>query len=331
VAKKHRPKLSAPLLLLWAAVIFIFGAIVGTLVQTGCDWKGSAPASKVQREDGPKDMQKDHKDGEGRTKPAPREQEPPGRVGRQAETQAPNKTDAGQQQAQRPQQPVQAAQQRIALVIDDLGQADPALVQRLCALGVPLTVAVLPFLPHSKESARIAKSRGMEVILHMPMEPIGYPGPGKDPGPGAVLFDQREPDVRKNVARAIKDTPFAVGMNNHMGSRITPDRTRMAWVLGEAKRLGLYFLDSRTEKDTVAFDVAMELGVPALERKVFLDDSPDAAEMARQWERALAMAGHDQRVVVIGHIHPETIEFLEKAVPVAKGEVAFVHASAMAH
>jgi polysaccharide deacetylase 2 family uncharacterized protein YibQ len=104
----------------------------------------------------------------------------------------------------------------------------------------------------------------------------------------------------------------------------------MAWVLGEVKKSGLYFLDSRTEKDTVALDVARELGVPALERKGFLDDSLDAAEMARQWERALAMAQHDPCVVVIGHIHVETIEFLEKAVPAAKGEVAFVHASAMA-
>jgi polysaccharide deacetylase 2 family uncharacterized protein YibQ len=136
--------------------------------------------------------------------------------------------------------------------------------------------------------------------------------------------------VRKNVARAIADTPFAVGLNNHMGSRITPDRTRMVWVLAEVKKSGLYFLDSRTEKDTVALDVAMELGIPALERKVFLDDSLDAAEMARQWERALAMARHDPCVVVIGHIHVETIEFLEKAVPSAKNEVAFVHASTMA-
>jgi polysaccharide deacetylase 2 family uncharacterized protein YibQ len=326
VARRRKPKSSAPALLLWAVAIFVLGAIAGTLAQTRCDWKGLA--QKVQKTD----QEKDQKEGRGDTRPAAKQAKRPAAAAPSQEESAPKQQQPqqAQQPAQQKQQLAQAPPPRIALVIDDLGQADPALVRRLCALNIPLTVAVLPFLPHSKESARVAKAKGAEVILHMPMEPLGYPGPGKDPGRGAVLFDQTEADVRKNVARAIADTPHAVGLNNHMGSRITPDRARMAWVLGEVKKSGLYFLDSRTEKDTVALDVARELGVPALARKVFLDDSLDAAEMARQWERAVAMARNDPCVVVIGHIHLETIEFLERTIPAAKGGMAFAHASAMA-
>jgi len=219
---------------------------------------------------------------------------------------------------------------RIALVIDDLGQADMALVQRLCNLDVSLTVAVLPFLQHSRESAAMANSRGKEVILHMPMEPIGYPAAGKNPGPGAVLFEQPEAEVREKVRQAMKEIPFAVGLNNHMGSRITPNAEKMAWVLGEVKKSNWYFLDSRTEKDTVALEVARKLGVPSMARKVFLDDDPNQAEMARQWERALAFAAQDGQAVVIGHIHPETLTFLEAMLPAAKREVIFSYASELA-
>jgi len=219
---------------------------------------------------------------------------------------------------------------RIALVIDDLGQADLALVQRLCNLDVPLTVAVLPFLQHTRESAAIAHQRGKEVILHMPMEPIGYPAAGKNPGPGAILFEQPEAEVRERVRRAMKEIPFAVGLNNHMGSRITPDAEKMAWVLGEVKKSNWYFLDSRTEKDTVALEVARKLGIPSMQRKVFLDDNPSVAEMTHQWERALAFAGQDGQAVVIGHIHPETLAFLEAALPAAKREVKFSYASELA-
>jgi polysaccharide deacetylase 2 family uncharacterized protein YibQ len=218
----------------------------------------------------------------------------------------------------------------IALVIDDLGQADLALVLRLCSLNIPLTTAVLPFLAHSRDSARIASSKGMEVMLHMPMEPVGYPGPGRDPGPGAVLFDLPEATVRQRVAQAMQDIPHAVGLNNHMGSRITSDRARMAWILEEAKKSNWYFLDSRTEKDTIAMEVAREVGIPALERKVFLDDSLDPAEMAYQWERAMALAKQEGQTVIIGHIHTATVAFLEKAIPAATKEITFVKASALA-
>lgn len=226
--------------------------------------------------------------------------------------------------------PVKLALPRVAIIIDDLGQADTALVSRLGSLDIPLTVAVLPFLSNSEKNARTANSMGAEVILHMPMEPIGYPGPGKNPGEGAILYSQPEIEVRNNIARAMENIPYAKGFNNHMGSRITPERDRMGWILEEAKKRGWYFLDSRTEKDTVAMEVAREIGIPALERKVFLDDDPSQEEMTRQWERAIKIAKQDGLVVIIGHIHPETVAFLEKVLPNAKKDAQFVKASVLA-
>ena len=218
---------------------------------------------------------------------------------------------------------------RLALVIDDLGYAPPELVTRLCAQPVAFSVAVLPYQEHTRESAEIAHERGKEIMLHLPMEPIGYPAPGKDPGPQAILFDLKEAEMRSRVRKALAEIPYRQGVNNHMGSRITPDRTRMRWILEEIKDRHCFFVDSRTEKDSVAFDVAQELSVPTVQRKVFLDDDKSYAEMSRQWERALALAKKDGQVLIIGHIYPETVEALEKLIPAAKGRVAFVKAGAL--
>jgi hypothetical protein len=215
---------------------------------------------------------------------------------------------------------------KFALVIDDLGYAAPELVTRLCAQGVPFSVAVLPFQEFTKESAEIARAHGKEVMLHMPMEPIGYPGPSKNPGPGAIFFDMPEGDVRKAVRSALDSVPGVKGVNNHMGSRITPDRTRMTWILEEIRARKCFFVDSRTEKDSVAFDVAEALKVPSVQRKVFLDDDKSFDEMARQWERAVGIARKDGQVLIIGHIYPETVEALEKLIPRIKDEVRFVKA-----
>ena len=311
MAKSRGTKLSMPRGLLWAVVLLFFGALIGALIQSACEQKQSEAAPAAPQSVQPNGARPPQAASGSIKKPSP--------VAPTAIVPTPERTAAKQ-----------STQPRVALIIDDLGQVDPALTSRLGALNIPMTVAVLPFLPHTRDSAHIARSSGMEIILHMPMEPIGYPGPGRNPGPGAVLFDQSEAEVRERVASAMKDVPFAVGLNNHMGSRITPDRVRMAWILEEVKKTRWYFLDSRTEKDTVALEVARELGIPALERKVFLDDSPDPAEMSHQWERAMAIAKQDGWVVIIGHIHVGTLEFLEKAVPAARREVVFVKAPEMA-
>ena len=294
-----------PRLLLWTAGLLFFAVLIGVLIQADRERgrKDVVPATAPQnaKPDNLRPLQTDSPDATGPV------------------VLTPKKTDGKQ-----PSPPC------IALIIDDLGQADLALVLRLCSLNVPLTVAILPFLQHSHDSARAANSSGLEVILHMPMEPVGYPGPGKNPGPGAVLSDQSETEVRERIVLAMRDIPFAVGLNNHMGSRITPDRERMAWILDEVKKKHWYFLDSRTEKDTIALELARELGIPALARKVFLDDSSNPAEIAYQWERAMALAKQEEQVVIIGHIHYETVAFLENVIPAVKNEMIFVKASALA-
>jgi uncharacterized protein len=184
-------------------------------------------------------------------------------------------------------------------------------------------VAVLPYQANTKGSAQVAHDRGKEVMLHLPMEPLGYPR--NNPGPGALLFDMPEAEMRGLVRRAMDDIPFRKGVNNHMGSRITPDRTRMRWILEEIAKRKCFFVDSRTEKDSVAYDVAGELSVPSVQRKVFLDDDKSFAEMEKQWQRALAIAKKEGHVLVIGHIYPETVEALEKLVPRTQG-VRFVKA-----
>jgi polysaccharide deacetylase 2 family uncharacterized protein YibQ len=296
-------------MLLWALGVLLFGAVVAFSIQTACRVKGagekSSPATAPQ----------------GGTLPEATTTKVPG-----SNTALPTTPPT----LDRRQTAVPQLQPRMALVIDDLGQVDLNVVSRLCSLNIPLTVAVLPFMPLTYDSARMAHAMGKEVILHMPMEPIGYPRQGRNPGPGAILFDQSETEVRHRVASAVKNIPFATGMNNHMGSRITNDTTRMVWILEEIKKNNWYFLDSRTDKDTVALKVARDLGIPSLERKVFLDDSLDSRDMAEQWERALLLARQEGQVVVIGHVHRETIEFLEKVLPSISDEIRFVRASELA-
>ena len=295
MAKGKRP--GTPFLLALGAIMLALGFLGGILLsQQGCERR---PAKSEKQAPPPPKRPPVYEE------PAPREKEHP----------AP-KVKAVQPKGELP---------RIGLVVDDLGYAPTELVTRLCAQPVAFTVAVLPYQENSRESATIAHDHGKEVILHLPMEG----SPGANPGPDALRADQSEAELRALVRKALESVPFRTGANNHMGSRITADRVRMRWILEEFMGRKLFFLDSRTTKDTVAFDVAHELGLAAAQRQVFLDDDKAFAEIEKQWERALALAKRDGEAIIIGHIYPETVEALEKLIPRAKGEVQFVKISAL--
>lgn len=315
MAKSRRGgRTSTPMLVLWGMVMLLLGAGLGLLFSgSGCNRQGRP--HKEARETPAKPPRKPEAAAKAAKAKAPAQESP---------SPEPRKEERGKQEPKPHEAPPKPELPRFALVVDDLGYAAPELVTRLCAQTVPFTVAILPFQEFTRESAEIAHVRGKAVMLHLPMEPLGYPGPGKNPGPGALMYDLPESEMRLLVRKALDAVPHRQGVNNHMGSRITPDRQRMTWILEEIKARRCFFLDSRTEKDSVAFAVAEELKIPAIQRKVFLDDDKSYDEMARQWERALGIARKEGQVVIIGHIYPETVEALEKLIPKAKGEVAFV-------
>jgi polysaccharide deacetylase 2 family uncharacterized protein YibQ len=128
--------------------------------------------------------------------------------------------------------PDKHTQRQIAVVIDDFGNNMKGTEQML-QLPIKFTVAVMPFLPTTKQDAEAAYRKGHDVIVHLPMEPIR--GLHSWLGPGAILTELPDDEIRKRVEAAIADVPHAIGMNNHMGSKATKDKRVMRVVL-EAER-----------------------------------------------------------------------------------------------
>lgn len=212
---------------------------------------------------------------------------------------------------------------RYALVIDDLGY-DEREIDRLEALGVPLTYAILPYTPYGAAMARRLAREGREVLCHLPMQPDGK----ENPGPGALLDSMSPEALEAATRRALDAIPEAVGANNHMGSELTSDPQAMAAVMTVLKRRGLFFLDSRTAATTVGYTVAVRQGVPALMRQVFLDDEAAAPAIRQQFQRGLGIARKQGYVIAIGHPRPETLEVLAEEIRLARAEgVQFVRVS----
>lgn len=185
----------------------------------------------------------------------------------------------------------------VALVFDDAG-GSLADLEEIIAIGRPVTVAVLPGLAYSSEVARRAREAGLEVLLHLPVEPTDA---AKRLGPGGVTVAMDEAEIRAAVRNGLASVPGAVGVNNHMGSRGTADRRVVRAILEEVLAQGLFFLDSVTTRDSVVPVVASELGVRTAARTVFLDNDNEEEAIRREVRRTIALARARGEAIAIGH------------------------------
>jgi uncharacterized protein len=198
----------------------------------------------------------------------------------------------------------------ISIIIDDLGyRLDTG--EQATRLPGPVACAILPRSPHARLLAKLAHGHGKEVILHLPMQSEDY---GRlDPGGLTLHMTRRE--FLHTLATDLADVPYVSGVNNHMGSLLTQHPGDMAWLMHALARRGLFFVDSRTTRRTVAEQVALETGLPTTRRNVFLDDDRHSAAIRVQFMRLLVLARRDGSAVAIGHPYPHTMAVLRRLLP----------------
>lgn len=213
---------------------------------------------------------------------------------------------------------------RIAIIIDDLG-FDNNMAILFMGLDLPLSLSILPLAPYTKSIAHEANKRGRELLLHLPMEPKGYPN--LNPGPGALITDMDEKQIRQIMGDLVKQVPGLRGVNNHMGSYFTERTDKMRVVLSELKRMNLFYVDSRTTNRTVAFKEAKKLGVPVAKKSVFLDNELSSKSIKFQMERLLSIARYSGSAVGIGHPHKETLRVLKEYKDRLESDFKVVHVS----
>ena len=202
---------------------------------------------------------------------------------------------------------IPAATAKLAILNDDMGHS---LISNQAMLNLPaeLSFAFLPHATYSKTLAATARALNRDVLLHAPMEAI-YNLPL---GPGGMTSKMTEQSFKATLRQNIDAIPNLIGVNNHMGSKLTAMQLQMRWTMEVVKERGLFFLDSKTSAQSVAWQQAKQAGIDCLRRDVFLDHKLTTAALNEQFERALRIAKSQGHAVVIAHPHALTIKFLQK-------------------
>lgn len=226
-----------------------------------------------------------------------------------------------------PRIPFGSGSGRVAIIVDDMGSSMQEL-QALQSIKLPLTYAVIPSLSHAKRVADSAYAAGAEVMVHMPMEPEGYPQQRLESIGVLVAMDDKE--IAERVSGYFRSVPHAVGANNHMGSRFTQHADKMEVVLKVLKEKGVFFVDSRTSPASVGYKTARAMGLRSGTRQVFLDNVQDEAVIGKQLAEVAAIARKKGAAIAICHPHPSTLRALQAYMPeLAKSGITFVYASSL--
>lgn len=199
---------------------------------------------------------------------------------------------------------------RVAIVIDDMGY-DEKVFRGFVRLGIPLTFSILPGERFSTNIAKEAKRLNYEIMLHLPMEPHS---PLRNPGNGVILHKMSRDEMIRQLKRDIDAVPHITGINNHMGSLLTENRKAMNILLEEIQRKGLFFLDSKTSPDSVAYGIAKGMGIKTGRRDVFLDNKSDIEYIKGQIDKVIRIAKKNGEATAIGHPRPETMAALREKI-----------------
>jgi len=200
---------------------------------------------------------------------------------------------------------------RIALIMDDMG-LNRELGQTAIQLSGAVTYSFLVNERYAHELADMATQEGKELMLHAPMQAIAK----RDHEVGELTQTMSAQKFSQLFVQQLNSIPNIKGVNNHKGSLLTQDYQSMARIMHLIKQstgTELFFVDSKTVKNSIADQVAEEFGLPVLARDVFLDHgSPKQAEIRRQFRRLIEIAQTEGFALGIAHPRINTLKILQE-------------------
>ena len=202
----------------------------------------------------------------------------------------------------------------ISIIIDDVGyQLKSGL--RAVNLQGDLTLSFLPHTPYAASLSKLAHANNKEIMLHLPMESEA----GLNLGPGGLTAVMSEKEFSHVIESSIRAIPHARGFNNHMGSLLTKSQFWMQRLMHKvARENDLFFVDSKTTSQSVAFHAARAEGLKSIPRDIFIDHKPSSKFINGQLQKLILIAEQNGTALAIAHPKKLTLSILEKWLPELK-------------
>lgn len=204
------------------------------------------------------------------------------------------------------EEPASSAKKLIAIVIDDMG-INKKRTTEINEIKAPITASFLTYGTQLAEQVQASKDSGHEIILHIPMEPYS----AANTAPDQLLVNMSNEQIADRFEEMLQKIDGLKGGNNHMGSKFTENREKLAVVMKILKEKNMFFLDSKTSIKAVGCEVAAKYDVDCTNRDVFLDNENNFEYITGQLKRTERIAQNKGYAIAIGHPKSETVKALQ--------------------
>ena len=130
---------------------------------------------------------------------------------------------------------------RVALIVGGLGLNAVTTRAAIERLPPDVTLSFVPYAENLQGWIDQARAQGHEVMLEMPMEPVGYPD--NDPGPYTLLAGGGPEDVQAKMDWLLSRATGYFGVTNYLGDRFVTSDAGMGAFLTVLRQRGVAFLD----------------------------------------------------------------------------------------
>ena len=193
---------------------------------------------------------------------------------------------------------------KIALIVRGLGLNPRITQQAIDALPPETTLSFVPYADGLQTWVNIARAKGHEVLLEVPMEPLDYPD--NDPGPQGLMSASPPAENAKRLEWVMGRTTGYFGLTNYLGSKFIGSDEGMNALFDVLRQRGLAFIDDGTAFTRVG-DVQRASADRVLDGQQLSADS-----IGKQLEGLELAAKQNGQALGVGSAYPVTIDQLAR-------------------
>ncbi|MDH3195597.1 MAG: divergent polysaccharide deacetylase family protein [Hyphomicrobiales bacterium] len=216
---------------------------------------------------------------------------------------------------------------RIVIILGGMGISQTGTSKAIRDLPEDVTLAFAPYGGSLGRWASRAREEGHEILLQVPMEPIGYPQ--KNPGEHTLLTSASGAANAQNLQWIMSRITSYTGVMNYMGARFLADQQATRSLLEELAGRGVFFLDDGSTGQSTAAAIGSAIRAPVVTADLTIDKQRSSQQIEKQLENLEQIARTKGVAVGVAAAFPTTVRTLAAWIPQARERgVVLVPASA---
>jgi len=198
---------------------------------------------------------------------------------------------------------------RIAIIVGGLGLSQTGTQAAIKDLPSSISLGFSPFGNSLQRWMQNSRREGHEVVLQIPMEPLGYPT--INPGPRTLVSSVEAGQNLMNLRWAMgRMTNYPVVMN-YLGAGLTSKSAAMRPVLQEIRDRGLGYVDDGSASASVAVKLAQDLKLPHASGNIIIDAVRDETRMRNNLKVLESLAKARGYAIGTASAFPESVRVIK--------------------